>query len=337
MANIKDVAKLAEVSTASVSRYLNVPEKLKQATRIRIQEAIKILSYRPSIIAQSMRSQSSRYIAMILEDVSNPFYAEILHGAEQCARENNYNIVVINVSKDKKKEKVYYDILFRRGFVGVIYCFSMDESDEKILKTLKRRGVPLVLVDNELFKNKYTCINTDNYKAAYNGTKYLIDKGHKRIALVCFNKFYDQVNLRKKGYIDALLDNSIEYNPSFVYETDLSMDGGMKIAGEVSKEINKYTAIFCISDYVAIGMLKYFNKNNIRIPEDISILGFDDIEWTKIVTPALTTIHQKKKKLGYLSVEKVISFLEKKHNKNLLIELDTFIVERESVRSISNL
>lgn len=335
MVNIKDVSKLAGVSIATISRYLNNPEKLKPETNKKVENAIKILNFIPSAIAQGMRTQQSRYIAIVLEDMTNPFYTEVLYGAEQCARQNNYNIVVFNTIKDKQKK--YLDILFERNFFGVVYCASIDEDNEKILIALKKRNIPLILIDNESLKNNYSCINTDNYKASYMGTKYLIDKGHKRIGLVCFNKFLDQIEVRKKGYIDALQDNFIEYDSSFIYKTDLSIKGGIKIASEILKEINRFTALFCLSDYIAIGMLKYFNNNKKNVPNDISILGFDDIEYSEIVEPGLTTIHQKRKKLGFLSVEKIISFLNKRPKNNLLIELSTYIVERESVKDISEL
>jgi len=331
VSNIKDVAKLAKVSIASVSRYLNSPEIVKPSTRMRIQEAIKALNYRPSIIAQSMRNQATKYIAMILEDMSNPFYTEVLNGAEHRALESGYNIVVLNTNKDVKKKNYYYDIIFRRGFIGVIYCLTMYKEDEKILKNLKMKDIHFVLIQNELFKNKHTCVNTDNFKAAYDGTNYLISSGHKDIAIVGFNSFYDQVDSRRGGYTKALSENSIKYDPSIVFDTELSIDGGIEIAKEIIKLKNEITAIFCLSDLIAIGVIKYFNSKNIRIPEDISILGFDDIEWSKVMEPGLTTIHQRKKTLGYNAVGAIISSINSSKLQDSII-LDTYIVKRETVK-----
>ncbi|MCL5073517.1 MAG: LacI family transcriptional regulator [Actinobacteria bacterium] len=334
MTNIKDVAKLAGVSIASVSRYLNSPEVVKPSTRKNIQEAIKELNYRPSDIAQSMRNQTSKYIALVLEEVSNPFYTEVLNGAEECALKNGFNIVVLNINKDLNKKMRYYDIVFRRGFVGVIYCFSMEESDEKVLNNLKKKEIHFVLIENEMFKDKFLCVNTNNYKAGYDGTKYLIEKGHKNIAFIGFNRFSDQINVRKKGYLDALGEYSIKSDESIIFETDLSVEGGLKIAEKLVKDINKFSAIFCCSDTIAIGVIKYFNKNKIKVPDDISILGFDDIEWAKIIDPALTTIHQRKKELGYKAVEKIVSMIGKNRKQNSVI-LDAYIVSRETVKDIS--
>ncbi|MCL5072032.1 MAG: LacI family transcriptional regulator [Actinobacteria bacterium] len=334
MSNIKDVAKLAGVSIASVSRYLNHPEIVKPATRKDIQEAIVQLSFRPSVIAQSMRNQSSRYIALVLEEISNPFYTEVLNGAEECALKNGYSIVVLNINKDLNKKMLYNDIVFRRGFVGVIYCFSMVESDEKMLNNLKKKDIHFALIENEMFRDRFLCINTNNYKAGFDGTKYLIGKGHKKIAFIGFNRFSDQINMRKKGYLDALEKYSLKGDPALIYETDLSVDGGFKIAEMLKKNINDYTAIFCCSDTIAIGVIKYFHKNGIKVPLDISILGFDDIEWSKIVEPELTTVHQHKQELGYKAVEKIISLIDKNKKQKSII-LDAEIVERESVRDIS--
>lgn len=335
MTNIKDVARLAEVSIASVSRYLNSPELVKPITRQNIQEAIKELNYRPSVIAQSMRNQNSRYIALVLEEISNPFYTEVLNGAEECALKNGYNIVVLNINKDLNKKMLYYDIVFRRGFVGVIYCFSMQENDERILNNLKKKEIHFVLIENEIFKDKFLCVNTNNYKAGYDCTKYLLEKGHKNIAFVGFNRFSDQINARKQGYLDALIEHSINKDDSIIFETDLSVEGGLKIAKKLEKDINKFTAIFCCSDTIAIGVIKYFDKVNIKVPDDISILGFDDIEWAKIINPALTTMHQRKKELGYKAVEKIILMIGKSRKQKSII-LDAYIVERETVKKIDN-
>jgi DNA-binding LacI/PurR family transcriptional regulator len=334
MSNIKDVAKLAGVSIASISRYLNRPEIVSPATRKKIQEAIMQLNFRPSAIAQSMRNQSSKYIALVLEEISNPFYTEVLNGAEECALKNGYSIVVLNINKDLNKKMLYNDIIFRRGFVGVIYCFSMVESDEKILNNLKRKSIYFALIENEMFKDKFLCINTNNYKAGYDGTEYLVKKGHKKIAFVGFNSFSDQVNMRKKGYFDALEKYSIKNDPALIYETGLSFDGGFKIAELLKRSINDYTAIFCCSDIIAIGIIKYFHKNGIKVPADVSIMGFDDIEWSKIIEPELTTIHQHKQELGYKAVEKIILSIDKNQKQGSVI-LDAEIVERESIRDIN--
>ncbi|MCL5986352.1 MAG: LacI family transcriptional regulator [Actinobacteria bacterium] len=338
MVNIKDVAKKANVSTASVSRYLNNPELLKEITKEKIKDAVKGLNYRPSLIAQGMRKQTSTYILLVLEDIVNPFYTKVLNGAQQLAADEGYHLVVLDEERCKEKN-FFSDILLSGGFTGVIYCMSMNENDGEILKELKKAGIPIVLIDNELFKKNFTSINTNNHGAAYRGTKYLIEKGHKNIALVCFNKFHDQVEERVRGYKDALHDNFIMYNPSNIYTTDLSVKGGEAVAKKILEELKlkRYTAIFAVSDAIAIGIMKYFNRNNVNIPDEISILGFDDISWCEIVTPSLTTIHQKSTKLGSLAVKKLIDMIEKRQKKEVLIELDTFIVERESVKDLKNL
>lgn len=339
--SIKDVAKLAKCSIASVSRYLNNPELLTPETQKRVSDAIKTLNYHPSAIAQGMRKQSSKYIAMIIENITNPVFAEILKGAEQCVSENDYDIVFLSTKKGLK-EKTIRNILFSRDFIGIVVCVYIDEENREIINTLKERGIPVVVIGNKIFKDNFASILSDDYKAFYDGTKYLIDKGHKDIALVCVNMYHEIVDLRKKGYMDALADNSIKYDPGAVYIPDHSIEdsieGGMQVAKKIIEDgINKYTAIFCLSDYIAVGILKYLINNNIKVPEDISILGYDNIELAKIVTPGLTTIHQKKKKMGYLATKKIIEFFEKKQPKKTLIELSTKIVERESVKDIRSI
>jgi len=203
---------------------------------------------------------------------------------------------------------------------------------------LKANNIPVVLIDNELFKGEFTTINTDNLKAAYTGTKYLISKGHNNIALVCFTKFHDQVAKRIQGHQQALEESSLEYSNDNVYETELSLTGGMRIAERLAKEvkIKKYTAIFAISDLIAIGIIKHFVNNGITIPGEVSILGFDDISWSEITIPSLTTVHQRLSRLGYLAVRQLVYSLKRPNTKCSLIELSAHIVERDSVRAINN-
>ena len=141
----------------------------------------------------------------------------------------------------------------------------------------------------------------------------------------------------KKGYLDALEKNSIKYDPSWIYESDLSIKGGQKVAEKITKDIEEYTAIFCLSDFIALGMLNYFYEHNVMIPKDISLIGFDDISYTEISVPPLTTIHQKKKKLGYLAVDKLISCLNENRKCRINIGLDTYLVERKSVRDLNKI
>lgn len=333
MANIKDVANLALVSIASVSRYLKDPESVGTKIGARIKDSMEKLNYTPSIIAQSMRNQKTRNVCLIVEDITSPAYSEIVHGAEKCANEHNYNMVIINI-KNKNKNTIYNDILSGRKYVGLVLSYYIVPEDEIFLIKLKEKKIPFVLNHSELFKDKYNSIVNNNYKGGYEGTKHLIEKGHKKIALLEINSFRDIVEARKKGYIDALSDHFIRYNPSFSYVTDLSIEGGMNIGKKILKDVKKYTAIFCLSDYIAIGLLKCFIKSKIKVPDEISLLGFDDIEWAKVITPSLSTVHQRKRKLGYLSMERIISFLESGETKNSSVVLDTYVVERETVKSV---
>ncbi len=334
MSDIIDVAKLAKVSTATVSRFLNKPEVVKSSTRKRIQEAIKELGYRPSPIAQSMRRQATKYIALVLEDMSNPFYTEVLNGAEYSALENGYNIVVLNINKEQDKKNYYFDIIYRRGFTGVIYCFTMHEEDEEILKKLNDEGVHFALIENELFKEKYTCINTNNYKGGYQAAEYLLKNGHKQIAAIGASSFHDQMNSRKEGFIDCLKDNSVDFNQDLLFETSLSIDGGIKIGEDIYNNRKRFTAVFSFSDIISIGLMRYLKSKSINIPDEISLLSFDDIEWAKIVTPPLTTVHQRKRKLGLKAVESVVKSINGDLKQESII-LDTYIIDRETVKDIN--
>jgi len=274
MVNIKDISKISGFSTATISRYFNYPESLKNSTKIIIEKVIAETSYRPSGIAQSMRRQLSNSIAIILEEITNPFYSGVLFGAERCAVENNFDIYVINAQEGKIDTKTYNNILLSKGFKGVVFCCDMNEKYNNIIDELVKNKIHIVLLNSTSnFNDKCTTICTNNYKAAFEGTEYLIDKGHNNIGLVYFKKNDDEINQRRQGYIDALIKNKIKFSPSFIYETDSSFEGGKKVAEEILNKSLNHTAIFCLSDQIAIGIIKYFKKLNVRVPEDISILG----------------------------------------------------------------
>jgi len=152
--SIKDVAKLAKCSTTTVSRYLNEPKVLAPDTKKKISDAIRTLNYHPSAIAQGMRKQSSKYIAMIIESITNPVFAEILKGAEQCVSENDYDIVFLSAKKGLK-EKTLGNVLFSRDFVGVIISIYIDEENKEIIKTLEKKGIPVVVIGNKIFKDSF--------------------------------------------------------------------------------------------------------------------------------------------------------------------------------------
>lgn len=332
--SIKDIAKLSDVGITTVSRYLNTPDLVKPYTRDKIKKVIEEVGYYPSGIARGMRNRKTKNLVIFLETIESPFYIDVLFGAEQCAVEKGYNLFIFNYNKDKNKKEFCKDILFNRNYDGVVFCCDIDKNDEILFKRLLDNGIEIVFINAEIFKDKFNLVSINNYQAAFDGTQYLINKGHQKIALVSSNITKFLFDIRIHGCRDALKQNSIDIDDSSIYETDLSIYGGYMAAQEISKHLEKYTAIFCLSDFIALGIINYFNENNIRVPDDISLLGFDDIMFSKITYPPLTTIHQKKKKLGYLAVEKLIGLLNKELKGNISIVLDTYLVERKSVKDI---
>jgi len=332
--SIKDIAKLSNVGVTTVSRYLNTPDLVKPYTRDKIKKVIEEVGYYPSGIARGMRNRKTKNLVIFLETIESPFYTDVLFGAEQCAVEKGYNLFIYNYNRDKNKKEFCKDILFNRNYDGVVFCCDVDQNDEALFKRLLDNGIEIVFINAEIFKDKFNSVCTNNYQAAFDGTQYLIDKGHRKIALVSSNVIKFVFDLRIQGFKDALKQNYIDINDSSIYKSDLSINGGYTAAQEISKQLKKYSAIFCLSDFIALGIINYFNDNNIKVPDDISLLGFDDIAFAKITYPPLTTIHQKKKKLGYLAVEKLVSLLNKELKGNISIILDTYLVERKSVKDI---
>lgn len=326
MVTIQEVAKAAEVSVATVSRVLNNSPSVNPETRERVQEVIERLNYSPNLLGRNLRRSETKMILVLLPSISNPFYSKIVRGIEDVASRNSYNVMLCNTNSDLQKEKVYIDLLRNRLADGMILMASTLDRHE-----LSQIGAQFPVVQCCEYKEgaKVSHVSIDNVEAAYKMTKHLIDLGHKRIGLITNSNQYVSSAQREEGYKRALKENNIKLDSDLIKYGDYSFRSGMLAAKEflVMKEMP--TAIFAISDIMAIGVIKELKNNGLRVPEDMAVAGFDNISMASMYDPSLTTVSQHQYGLGGTSMELLLKQIreELKEPQDALLEYELIIRE----------
>lgn len=308
-ATIRDVAKLAGVSLATVSRVLNdgnypVSAELKQ----RVREAVEQLDYVPNTNAQSLRKDTGRDVGLVIPNVSNPFYLQTMLGIDEVLAKNNYNIILCNTLRNPAVERDTLRKLYERQAKGVILS-SVDENAE-IIQEYINKGMKFVLLDQKLTGSDSAGINYDARAGARMATEYLIEQGHRKIAFATLPMTRWTRTEMHEGYRGALLVAGLPFEEKLVYEwvpenagiyDDMELAAGRHIAEAFLRDGCPATAIVCINDMLAIGVIKTLLRSGLRVPEDVSVFGFDDIPFADAFEPGLTTVHYPAVETGRLA------------------------------------
>lgn len=319
---------MAGVSKATVSRVINGSKPVSQEIKERVMKVIEETNFQPSSLARSLSKQETRLIGVIIPDVSNPVFSKIIHGVEKEANRSNYNILLCNSRYDETQEIKYLDILKEKEVDGLIFhgFHSSDKIDERLSSFEK----PIVSVGNESKIGKYPVVLIDNEQAAFEMTEYLIGKGHRNIAMIHgpIDDPYAGYQ-RIKGYQKAIEVNNIDYNNEYMEPGHYKFQDGYEGIKRLLERKPDITAVFCANDEMAIGAIKGIVDMGLRVPQDIAVAGFDDIDIAKVFIPSLTTVHQPFEKKGESAMKAVLSLLKCEE-----VEMKIFhehqIIKRES-------
>jgi len=308
---IKDIAKKLNISESTVSRALSDHPRISESTKKRVKIAAKKLNYRPNLIAKSLKLQSTNTIGLIIGDITNPFYPDIVKSAEDIANKNDFTIILCNSDYDPEKELRYLNILMGKRVDGML--ITPVGSASNVQRLLDQNNVPFVLIDSKpMSKNSANCVYADLEFGAYSAVKYLIQLGHTKIALINGPKTTSPCLQLESGFIKAMRELNIDINRNYLKECNLKMAGGYN-AMKALLTLNKSelpTAVLFISDTTAIGAYDAVEEKGLHIPEDISVIGYDDIPEAKHLSPSLTTIAQPKYELGMKAVSLLIKELK---------------------------
>lgn len=327
--SIKDVAREAGVSIATVSRVLNDIDVVNEDTKKKVLDAIKKLGYRPNIVARSLKTQRTKTIGILLPDISNQFYPEIVRGAEDVSNIYDYNVILCNSDLDIEKEKEYLRVLKEKMVDGVLYMSS--SLQDEILELINELDLKTILIETKDKEGLLPSVTIDNIKGSYDSTTYLIQKGIKEIAFIGTKK--ENMNAwgeRYVGYEKAMKEAGINIDPELVYLDSIKVKTGYDGIDNFLKNNKKFKGVVCASDDIAMGAINALRDNGLEIPKDVSVIGFNDNYAASIFYPKITTISQPTYDMGSVAMRMLIKLLNKKEIDNPNYVLEHQLVERES-------
>lgn len=335
---IKMVADLAGVSKACVSKYLNNKPYVSKKTSLKIKKIIEELDYKPDFLARSFSKQKSYSIGLIIRDIQNPYYGGIIKGIENYIAKNeiNYHLIISDIEFLADPADQFLNNLVERRVDGLITTTEIISS--KYLAYLKKIKLPLVFLGCYIKNNlNYSYVGIDDYLGGYIISEHLLNLGHRDIKIVSPSLCYSFANDRISGHKKALKDFNLKFNSKNIYTiNDWSIQGGFEAANKIFKSKNIPSAIFCINDYVAYGVINYCYTNNIRIPDDVSITGFDDNVFSNFPFIKLTTIKEPVEKLGNIAAEILLKQIYSKDISGIKETLKPNLIIRNSTRAIKN-
>lgn len=301
---IKDVARQAQVSVATVSRVLHELGGYSDKTKQTVLASVRELGYKPNAIARGLVNKRTHTIGVLFPDVSGYLSADILHGLEEAAQEQGISVIVCNTAEDGARTMSYLQVLREKQVDGLVFACAVLK--DEYAQALREMGIPVVLVNTQSANHPIPYIKIDDYQAAYQATAYLIGKGHREIAMIA-GTVHDRIAglPRLEGYRQALDEHGIAYSESRVAYGDFHLDSGRAAMEALLQTAPPFTALFAASDEMAIGAMGVAMEHGLRIPADLSVIGFDDLSLCRMVYPQLTTIRQPLARMGRLAFEKL--------------------------------
>ncbi len=334
MATIKDVARLAGVSTTTVSHVMNKTRFVAEATQKKVLEAVDSLNYAPSAVARSLKCNTTRTIGMLVTKSTNPFFAEVVHGVEEYCYNNGYTLILCNTEGNLEKQRDYLRMLAEKRVDGLlIMCTDLDD---KLMALLERqKQTPMVVMDWGPASPYRDNIQDNAEQGGYLATQYLIEHGHRHIGCLTGQKGKSACEERLNGFRKAMSKANLDVNNDWLLEGDFECESAVNAANAFIAMENRPTAIFCFNDIMAMAMISTFEQAGLHVPEDISIIGYDNIDLAPYFAPPLTTIHQPKRRLGKTAIEILMARMKNKDIAPTTFEMQPELVERKSVADLN--
>ncbi|WP_342417871.1 LacI family DNA-binding transcriptional regulator [Paenibacillus sp. FSL R10-2782] len=332
MTTIKDIARVAGVSVTTVSRALNGYEDVNEGTRRKIMQVAKDLNYSPNILARGLVMNKSKTIGLLVsglnrQSAKDHFTFEVLSGINECVSEKDYDLVLFSTNSTKQREKTYSQLCRERRVDGVI--LSGIKTDDPYLQEVIDSDIPCILIDIPIWTDTVGYVTTDNVLGAKKAVDYLIRLGHSHIGMMNGHNQAFVSERRLEGYRESLESAGLTFNPEWVVNGAYDEDTAKEEAVKLLTLYPEMTAIFCASDLMALGVLKAAKQLDRKVPEQLSVAGYDDIQLASYASPPLTTVSQDKFQLGYQAATMLIQMLEGSGQPHAMT-LETQLVERES-------
>lgn len=332
MATIKDVAKRSGVAVGTVSAVINNNSWVSDEMRLRVQKAIEELNYQPNLLARNLRTQRSDTIGLIVSDITNPFFPQIVRSIDAMARKNGYMVILCDANEDSQIGLDTFKVLLEKKVDGFIFIGGILD-DDKLVNYLKKKCPFIVVIERDYGVSEVGTVIVDSINAGYIATKHLLDLGYSRVGIIAGpldDVFIHGSFGRYEGYQMALKAYNMPFDEKLVKKGDFTYKGGYRAMKQYLNEKSDVRAIFASNDIMAIGAMVAIKEHGLRIPEDIALVGYDDIPEASYTYPSLTTIRLPKAKLGEAAVETLVSHLQGKKQVSLKKVLPTELIIRQS-------
>ncbi|MGC9421101.1 MULTISPECIES: HTH-type transcriptional repressor PurR [Vibrio] len=334
MATIKDVARLAGVSTTTVSHVINKTRFVAETTQEKVLEAVKQLNYAPSAVARSLKCNTTRTIGMLVTQSTNLFFSEVIDGVESYCYRQGYTLILCNTGGIYEKQRDYIRMLAEKRVDGMLVMCS--DLTEELLEMLESHpDIPKVIMDWGPETSQADKIIDNSEEGGYLATKYLIEKGHKAIACLSGHFVKAACQERITGFRRAMAEANLPVNDDWILEGNFECDTAVLAADKILAMDTRPTAVFCFNDTMALGLISRLQQRGVRVPDDMSIIGYDNIELAEYFSPPLTTIHQPKRRVGKNAFEILLERIKDKEHERRTFEMHPEIVERDTVRDLT--
>ncbi|GJH42912.1 substrate-binding domain-containing protein [Pasteurella canis] len=331
MATMKDIARIAQVSTSTVSHVINNSRFVSDEIRTKVLNVVQELNYTPSALARSLKVKETKTIGLLVTATNNPFFTEVVSGVEQYCNQHNYNLILSNTEGNTERLRNNLQTLIQKQVDGLLLMCS--DSRIQIGKDLNV-NLPFVIMDWWPTEESADKIFENSEYGGYLATKALIDKGHRHIAIITGNLKKSLAHNRLNGYKRALAEANIPLRSELIIESHFDFEGGMVGMEKVLAITPRPTAVFACSDSIAFGAYQTIWRQGLTIPQDISIIGYDNITLAQYMSPPLSTINQPKAELGKLAVETLLQRIKNPSEIHRTLLLQPELILRESIQAL---
>ncbi|WP_448377841.1 LacI family DNA-binding transcriptional regulator [Fervidobacterium sp.] len=325
---IRDVAKAAGVSINTVSRALNNKPDINKETKERVLKVARELGYIKDATATSLRYGLTKVIGVILEDSSNPFYSEVLKSIEMAARKRGFNVIFMNTEKDYNLEEDAVKTMLSRRVDGIIISPTQEKSED--IQLLIKSAVPFVILGVHFEDMEVPEVYSNDVKGSYLAVSHLIEKGRKKIVYLSGYLYKSVARMRLEGYRRALYEHMLPFDESYVFEVEEGVENSYNKMLDIIESGLQFDGVFCFNDISAIGAMQALREKGYSIPNDVAVVGYDDIAFAHFIQPRLTTVRIDKQKEGEEAFELLYEMIKRKEFVNKRLVLDVELVVRET-------
>lgn len=313
---IREVAKRAGVSCATISRVINNSDIVKDKTRDHVIKIIKEMGFAPNEVARSLSKNETKTIGVVVPDINNPFFGDVIKGVSMLADKHHLNILLCDTNEDTEKEKNSLHMLKEQRIRGIIIGPASDKNEfnSEYLSILENMGIPIVLVGRDVKYSNFDGVFIDNVQGACDGVTALIQNGHKKIAIIAGPEDSKPGRERLGGYLKAMTMNGIDVSEDYIFRGNFKLESGYEFTRQILKMEDRPTAIFTCNNMMTLGCIKAIMEIDLKIPDDIALVGFDEIEILNIFNMHISVISRPTLEMGVIAMEMLLERLNKKES-----------------------